>query len=59
MATKICPICDRPADRPFVQRDADGSIRFGCVAVHHDGRVDGDHAAHIARARAAGIDGKA
>lgn len=56
--TTTCGFCGRPADAPFVERNADGSIRFGCVGERHEGHVHGDHAEWIANARAAGLDGK-
>ena len=56
--TTTCGTCGRPADAPFVERNADATIRFGCVAQTHEGHVHGDHADWIAQARKAGLTGE-
>lgn len=58
-----CSTCGRDAAAPFVEFDASGALRFGCVDGAHDGFAAAieahtpGYAAHKARARAAGMSG--
>jgi hypothetical protein len=56
--TDTCGVCGRAADAPR-KAFRDGALYECCVADTHDAHVsDDEHAAFVARARAAGIDGK-